>query len=217
MKKSASAVSVIGGADGPTSVFIAKKAAKLTIKQKMERLKHKIKKFYVEKTLKCESHSMDEVMEYIVNRYGFIKVARDSDEIAEEYRQMRASFLIQYAPELLGEYAVLPSLKSESPEDIETYLKKCDEQMKRAMEIPQTVFDIDFHKFKRVFADVNAHMAIVIEKKYAYIGGGASGSKKLIKQYNRIYKDLYRYYGVTEKDVRNKSERYKDLVRTLSM
>lgn len=39
MKKSASAVSVIGGADGPTSVFVLKKDAKLTLRQKMGRLK----------------------------------------------------------------------------------------------------------------------------------------------------------------------------------
>lgn len=39
MKKSSSAVSVIGGADGPTSFFIAKKPLKLTLRQKAERLK----------------------------------------------------------------------------------------------------------------------------------------------------------------------------------
>ena len=36
MKKSASAVSVIGGADGPSSIFF-KKNAKLTLKQKIQR------------------------------------------------------------------------------------------------------------------------------------------------------------------------------------
>ncbi len=218
MKKNASAISVIGGDDGPTSVFIAKKdTKKITIRQKIQRLKHRIKKFYVEKTITSENHSMDEVMEYIVNKYGFVEAKHDSAEIAEEYRQMRASFLIQYAPELLGEYAAFPSLRSESAEDIQAYIKKCDEQMERANEIPQTVFDIDFHKFKKVFADINDHMDISIEKNYAYIGGGACGSKKLIRQYERIYKDVYRYYGVTEEDIKNKSKRYQDLVRTLSL
>lgn len=36
MKKSASAVSVIGGADGPTSVFLLKKNAKLTLRHKIQ-------------------------------------------------------------------------------------------------------------------------------------------------------------------------------------
>lgn len=46
--------------------------------------------------------------------------------------------------------------------------------------------------------------------------GGAVGSKKIIKEYHQIYKDIYRYYGVTEEDVRMKSERYKELLGVLS-
>jgi Na+-transporting methylmalonyl-CoA/oxaloacetate decarboxylase beta subunit len=38
MEKSANSVSVIGGADGPTSIFF-KKNAKLTLKQKIQRAK----------------------------------------------------------------------------------------------------------------------------------------------------------------------------------
>lgn len=43
---------------------------------------------------------------------------------------------------------------------------------------------------------------LIIEKKYAYIGGGASGSKGLMKKYEKIYKDVWRYYGVTAPDRR---------------
>lgn len=215
MKKSSSAVSVIGGADGPTSIFF-KKNAKLTLKQKIQRAKNKIKQFYVDKTLSCESHSLDEVIEYIVNRYGFAEVDKDAEEFPEEYQQMRASFIIQYAPELLGESTACPKLKSESPKDVEAYIRQSEERMQRAMEIPSTEFDIDFHKFKKAFDDINDTMYIVIEKKYAYIGGGAGGNKKVVKNFQSIYKDVYRYYGVTKEDKVSKSERYKDVVRTLS-
>lgn len=216
MKKSASAVSVIGGADGPTSVFLLKKNTKPTLRQKIQRTKNKIKQFCVGKTLSCESHSLDEVMEYIVNRYGFIEIDKDVEEVTEEYQQMRASFIIQYAPELLEESTAYPKLKSESPEDVEVYIRKSEERMQRAMEIPSAEFDIDFHKFKKSFDDINDNIHIVIEKKYAYIGGGAGGNKKVIKRFQKIYKDVYRYYGVTKEDKINKSERYKDVVRTLS-
>ena len=216
MKKSASAVSVVGGADGPTSVFVLKRNSKLTLRQKLQRLKNKIKRTYVEKTLKAEGHNMDEVMEYIVNTYGFVEVDDASDEVREEYNQMRASFMIQYAPELLGEYAIMPQLKSESPEDVKIYLEQSEKRVQKALEIPSAVFDIDFHKFKKTFDDVNDNMHILIEKKYAYIGGGAAGNKKLIKKFHRIYQEVYRYYGVTKEDIERKSERYKDVVRTLS-
>ena len=39
MEKSANSVSVIGGADGPTSIFLLKKNAKLTLRHKIQRTK----------------------------------------------------------------------------------------------------------------------------------------------------------------------------------
>jgi len=217
MAKGNSAVSVIGGAEGPTSVFVVKKNSKLTLRQKIERIKNKIKRNYIEKTLKPQSHNLDEVIEYIVNKYGFIELDKNSDEIKEEYNQMRASFIMQYAPELLGEYAATPQLKSESQEDVRTHLEQIQERMQKALVIPSTDFDIDYHKFKKECGDINDNMHIIIEKRFEYIGGGASGNKKVTKKFRHIYRDIYRYYGVTDEDIRLKSERYKDVVRTLSL
>ena len=192
MKKSASAVSVIGGADGPTSIFF-KKNAKLTLKQKIQRAKNKIKRFYVDKTLSCESHSLDEVIEYIVNRYRFAEVDKDAEEFPEEYQQMRASFIIQYAPELLGESTACPKLKSESPKDDEAYIRQSEERMQRAMEIPSTEFDIDFHKFKKAFDDINDTMYIVIEKNMHILAVGLVEIKRWLKTFRvsiKIYTDI---------------------------
>ena len=176
MKKGIKAVSIIGGADGPTSVFVIKKNTKLTLKQKIEKLKNKMKRDYVERTLKAESHSMDEVMDYIVKVHGFVEI--DNEKVRQEYKEMRASFIMQYKPELLGEYATIPKLKSESPEDIQAHLKQFKERQQKAMEIPVAEFDIDFHKFQISFGDINDNMYITVEKRFAYIGGGASGNRK---------------------------------------
>ena len=215
MAKEKRAVSVISGADGPTSVFFVKKNSKMTLRQKVERIKYKIKRTYVEKTLTTQSHNLDEVMEYIVNKYGFIELDKNSDEIKEEYNQMRASFIMQYASELLGEYTDTPQLKSESQEDVRAHLEQIQKRMEKALAIPTTKFDIDYHNFK--CGDVNDNMHIIIEKRFAYIGGDASGSKKVMKKFRHIYKDIYRYYGVTKEDIMLKSARYKDVVKTLSL
>ena len=214
MGKRASAATIIGGTDGPTSVFIIKKNSKLTLRQKIEKLKYKIKRAYVERTLKAESHSIDEVMEYIVNVHGFVEI--DNDAVYQEYKEMRASFIMQHASELLGEYATMPQLKSESQEDIQAHIKQFRERQQRAMEIPVTEFDIDFHKFRISVGDINDNMHITIEKRFAYIGGGVSGDKKVMKKFKRIYKDIYRYYGVTSEDIENKSKRYEQVVRALT-
>ena len=215
MKKRKAAVSVIGGADGPTSVFLIKKNQKLTWQQKLQKLRNKIKRTYVKKTLSPESHTLDEVMDYIVNIHGFVELSKD--EIKEEYCQMRASFLMQYAPELLGEYAKMPQLKSESPEDIKAHLAQFQEREKKAQEIPTADFDIEFRKFQLPFEDRNNHIHIDVESRFGYIGGGASGDKKVVKKFRRIYKDVYRYYGVTKEDIESESKRYKDVIQTLSM
>ena len=58
-------MTIIGKSDGPTSVFIIKKNLKLTWKQKLEKCKYKIKRAYVERTIKAKGHSLDEVIDYM--------------------------------------------------------------------------------------------------------------------------------------------------------
>ena len=201
---------IIGGADGPTSVFLIQKNSKLTLRQKFEKLKYKIKRDYVEKTIKANSHSLDEVMDYIESVLGFVEI---KDE--QEYNEMRASFIMQYEPELLGEYSKMPQLKSESIEDIKEHIKQIEVRKQKAMEIPITEFDIDFHKFQISSKDVNDNIYIVLEKRFSYIGGGVSGNKKNIRRFQRIFKEIYRYYGVTREDIEKKSKRYEELVRAM--
>ena len=214
MSKCASATTIIGNSDGPTSVTVIKKNHKLTLRQKLQKSIYNIKRFHVERTIKADGHTLDEVMEYIVTKYGFVEV--NNEEVNLEYNEMRASFIMQYAPELLGEYATMPKLKSESKEDIQEHINQFRERQRMAMDIPTSEFDIDFHRFELAFDDINDKMNITIEKRFAYIGGGASGNKKIVKKFNRIFKDVYRYYGVTREDIENKSKRYEEVVRTLS-
>ena len=42
------------------------------------------------------------------------------------------------------------------------------------------------------------------------------GNKKVMKQFEKISKDLYIYYGVSEDDIKKKTERYLSLVTALS-
>lgn len=206
----------IGIADGPTSVFVLKKNSKLTLKQKIQRMKYNMKRAYVEKTLSTQSHSMDEVIDYIKNVYEFIEADADSRDVLEEYKELRASFLIRYEPELLGEFVAIPQLKSTDDEDVKRFLERSKQRSEKAMEIPISDFDIDFHKYTKNFGDEDGEMHFIIEKKYGYIGGGVSGNKKLLKKFERLQKDIFKYFGVSKEDIETKSERYKDIVRALS-
>ena len=205
---------MIGKSDGPTAVTVIKRNSKLTWKQKLEKCKYKIKRAYVEHTIKAKGHSLDEVIDYIINKHGFVEI--DNDEVRFERDEMRASFIMQYAPELLGEYATMPRLKSESKEDIQAHIREFQERQQRATEIPIEKFDIDFHKFQISFEYINDNMYILVEKRFACIGGGVSGDKKVMRRFHRIFKDVHRYYGVTAEDIKNKSKRYEQVIRALS-
>lgn len=173
-----------------------------------------MKRAYVESTIKANSHTLDEVMDYIVDVHGFVEIK--DDEMRQEYEEIRASFILQYAPELLGEYATMPRLKSESKEDIQAHIKQFQVRQQMAREIPVAEFDIDFHKFQISFGDINDNMYITVEKRFSYIGGGASGNKKKMKKFQRVFRDVHRYYGVTSEDIEKKTKRYEQVVRALT-
>ena len=60
----------------------------------------------------------------------------------------------------------------------------------------------------------------MIESRWEKFGvsyNANSGDKKLKKQLKNMYQEIYLYYGVSEEDIKNRSERYSSLVMALSM
>lgn len=204
----------INSEDGPTSIFIINTKNR-TLKQRFHKIKYNHKKKRIEKIIIGENHhSMEDVLTFAVKECGLAELDRDSVEVMEEYKQLRASFILQYKPELLGEYAKRPPLESEEPEAVMEYLEKCKEQLQRAMAVPKELFDIDMHKYIKEYSDINERLNVVIETKYGYIGGGASGDKAA-KDLDEMMIRLHKYYGVTQEDIDSQTERYKNLIRTL--
>lgn len=200
--------------DGPTSIFLAGHRDKLTLKQKFSRFKNAQKRKYVEKHLKSGAHTLDEVCDYIVNELGYKEIDRIDSRYIEEYTQLRASFIQQYQPELLGEFAEVPKLERHDQKALEEFMEKMKRRSKVAEDVSKKLFDIDLHVFEK--SDVEGQYQLFIEKKYDYIGGSAAGDKKDVKRYNREFKRLYKYYGVSQADIDYKTKRYEDVVRTLA-
>lgn len=206
---------IIGGADGPTSVFLLRHDQKQSFSSKIRRMKQRIKAFFTEKRIVAGTHSLEEVGEYACEKYGFTEMDHSDPEYLEEYQQMRVAFLFQYRSERVEKV----ELDITDSDDTESMIQKTEEFMQRRREIaaavPLEVFDIDLHKYIRRGTEQD-DMHLDIERNSAYIGGGAAGSKRCVRTWNRIYKDLYRYYGVSEEDIRTKSPRYRTLLKELS-
>lgn len=219
IEKSAGSVSIIGGSDGPTSVFIAGKRKK-TLKQKWQGWCFRRRKERIARKIKPGTHTMDEVVSYVKEKYGFEEIAKDSGEYQRQHDELRASFIMQYEPQLLGEYATPPELKRHDEEALQEFFAELEMRQQMAKEIPDEKFAIDFHVLRKI--ENNTTMHIDLEARFGCISGGFSGPAKRGKkngkrEFDKMYKDIHLYYGVTEDDIVNETSRYKDLIRTLAM
>lgn len=215
-KKSAGSVSVIRGADGPTSVFfIGRNDSKRTLKQKMQRWLFALRKKRIAKSLQVNPHTMKQVIAYAKRKWGYTDISKNSKEYKMEYIQMRAAFILQYKPELLGELKDYPKLEGRDENSVNHFMTLINQRQKAAEEISTELFDIDL-----CILEMNKgkfESKLIFEKNYGYIGGSASGdSKRAMKKYNRVFRDVYRYYGVTQADIDNQTKRYEAVLSTLA-
>ena len=214
--KMVSSVNIIEGYDGPTSFFIAgRKSSKQTLRQKIHKFLYDVRKRQIVKSLKANPHSMEQVADYIITELGFSEVDKSEPGYKTEYSQMRASFIMRYTPELLGDLAEAPKLENHEEETIKLFMEQIEQRQKAAEDIPPDIFDIDLHMYKK--DDVNNQSKIIVEKNYGYIGGSASGSKNgFMKKFDKTFRKVYKYYGVTQRDIDNNTKRYIELVKTLA-
>ena len=206
----------IEGSDGPTAVFVAgRNKGKISLKHRIQRFINKSRRNHIGKTIKADAHTLDQVCEYIVSVLGYKELVSHLPEYQDEYNELRASYILQYKPELLGELANIPDLTEHTEEAIKEYLNLMKSRQEVAKSIPVELFDIDFHKFIKEDGDNEAHF--IIEKTRDYIGGGASGNNNTVRKHNREFKQVYKYYGVTREDIDNKTDRFEEVVRMLAL
>lgn len=156
MKKelqNAEAIAIIGGADGPTSIFTA--GGKRNLKVRIKNYLYKNKRKKNEKEIVANAHTLEEMLQYAENTYS----AKVSD------------YKVNAMPSISRVYEI----------------KEGEDSLYIEIDDTAGIFGISF-----------------------------SGSKKTTKVFQKISKDLYSYYGVSEKDIKEKTERYLSLLCVLS-
>lgn len=157
---SSGTIGIIGGADGPTSVYIGGKKKRIPLKNKIRNKIYRWKRKRAEKKITAGARTLEEVVSYAVERYDAVEAV-----------------------------------------------------------IPRKMYDLqnnmDFHIYEIKVGEGRVEIEMDYDK--GVFGISYSGSKKVIKQMKEIVKDLYVYYGVSEDDIRNKSERYHALLAILSI
>lgn len=147
---------IIGGADGPTSIFLGGKRKKIPLKARIRNLVFRHRRKAASKRIVAGSHTLDEMLQYAKGTYGAAEVPPHSGEI----------------PAVSRVYRIKEGRNS---------------------------LDIEIDDTRGTF------------------GVSFAGSKKAMRCFRKIAKDLYLYYGVSEKDIVNQTERYLSLLGILSM
>ena len=75
MDKVASSVSIIGGADGPTSIFIAGKGGKVKLTTRIKNYFRKMRRNRIKKRITANPHTLEEVVEWLKREHGAVEVS----------------------------------------------------------------------------------------------------------------------------------------------
>ena len=213
-QKSKNGVSIIGGADGPTSIFIAGPSEKQPLKVRIKNSIYRYKRKKVEKTIVANSHSLSETVQYAKDKYELTETAPTDREYIEQIKCLKESLILQYEPELLGEMKDIPKPDVSNEESVREYFCKINTRSEMIAEMPDDVIPMNFHLYEIRIGDDSLEMEI--DYIWNIFGISYSGNKKVMKQFEKISKDLYIYYGVSEDDIKKKTERYLSLVTALS-
>ena len=214
MGKGAGSVSIIGGADGPTSIFIVGKGGKVKLTTRIQNYFRIIKRNRIKKQITANPHTLEEVVEWLKREHGAVEVSQQSHNYLEQKQSLKASLIMRHRPDLLGELINLEPPEGEDVEALKAFCEKIQERRNRAAEIEDDIFPIDFHIYEIKWSE-NDRMQIGVETVWQVLDGSFSGDKKTMKQLRKLYKKIYLYYGVTAEDIKNETERYKSLLGVL--
>ena len=212
--KSKSGVSIIGGADGPTSIFIAGRAQKRPLKVRIRSILYRFKRKIAEKKVVAGEHTLDELVQYAKNSYNLIETNSSERKYIEQQNNLKESLILQHKPEILGEMKDIPKPNIYNEKSIREYLYKIEARREMIAEMPDNVIPMKFHLYEIRIGDDSLEMDI--DYIWNIFAISYSGNKKVMKQFQKISKDLYIFYGVSEDDIKKKTERYLSLVTVLS-
>lgn len=218
--KKAASTSIIGGADGPTSIFILGRKEKnifKRVKMYFNNRNYKRKRERAKKLIVPGTHTMEETIAYMKQQYGAVEPDSSYEYFKERKANMKYSLIQRLKPELLGtQWEFLPPEDLNDKEALMEWHNELDECTKERREkmdaLPDETFPTDYHLF---FIDKDSQGKLEIELDTLYPGFSVSysGNEEAM---SIIQKDIYLYYGVSQEDIDKDTERYNMLLIVLS-
>ena len=211
---SSSAVGIIGGADGPTSVFVAGRTGKLPLKIRIKNHIYKWKSKKAQKSIVAGAHTLEEVVAYADEKYHLTEVTETQRKYVEQRKCLKESLISRHKPELLGDLQEVKRPEAYTEDSVKELQRQFLARREMIDSIPDEKMPMDFHIYE--ISSGKARLEMEIDYRWEVFGISYSGSKKEMKQFKEIARDLYLYYGVSKEDIRNKTDRYHSLLAILS-
>lgn len=168
----------------------------------------------IEKKVVASEHTLDELVQYAKSNYNLIEIDSSERRYNEQQKNLKESLILQYKPEVLGEMEDIPKPDISNEKSIREYLCKIKARSEMIAKIPDDIIPMNFHLYEiRIGGD---SLEMDIDYIWKVFGISYSGNKKVVKRFQKISKDLYIYYGVSEDDIKKKTERYLSLITVLS-
>lgn len=207
-------VSIIGGADGPTSVFIAGRMGKQPLKVRVKNWIYHQRRKRAAGRIHPNPHSLKQVTAFMKKEYGAAEMSKESRQYQEMKDSLREALIIQNRPELLEGLAEVARPEEYTKEAMEEMFRQIERRREAAARIAEDQFTLDFHVYE--IRIEGGRMEIEIDYQWEVLGMSYSGSKKAMKKLRQISRRMYLYYGVTEEDIREESKRYSSLLTALA-
>ena len=144
-----------------------------------------------------------------------MEISQQSFSYQEQRKCLKATLVMRHCPDLLGERVDLKPPEREDMEALKAFWEQLQEQEKRAAEIADDVFPLDFHIYE-IRGPKNCKMQIGVETVWQVLDASYSGDKRSMKQLKKLSEEIYLYYGVAAEDIKNQTERYQSLLAILS-
>lgn len=185
--KSVRNVSIIGGADGPTSIFIAGRTGKRPFKVRVKNWIYRQRRKSIARRIRPNPHSLKQVAAFMKKEYGAAEMSRERRQYQEEKAGMREGLMM---------------------------FRQIEQRSEAVSRIPEEQFPMDFHIYE-ILID-GGRMEIDMDYRWDVLGISYSGNKKAMRQLKAMGRRIHLYYGVTKEDIQEESKRYSSLLTALA-
>lgn len=218
MSKAASSVSIIGGSDGPASIFLVGKKYReknpiKRFKQLYHIKKHQYKLNRVKKFIQPGAYTLEDTICYMEETFGIREADFTSPYYDVNRREMRFALVQRERIDLLPKQPELDEIHDK--EAVAGWLSELDEWEKQARAIveklPPEVLNMDYRLFVLDKGE-DGSMQVDMEMNRGLMQVQYSGTG-----FGSIQKAIYLYYGVSKEDITDKTERYQNLVTVLAL